>query len=310
MEVFMQVVIGAGALGAATAEALVERGERVRVVSRTGAGAPEREGVESVAADVRDPESLDRAVAGAACVYQCAQPPYHRWLEDFEPLQTAVIEAAARAGANLVVADNLYGYGRPVGVLHEDSPREPVSRKGALRARMADAALEAHRAGRLRVALVRPSNFFGPRYERSGVELFRPALAGGRMTFLGGADQPHAYTYVPDAGRALAAVGTSDDGWGAAWIAPAQPAVTPRELARLVWRAAGREGDPRISVLGRRTASVLGLFSPLVRELPEMMYEFEEPFVVDSSRIQSAFGIRPTPLGEAVRASLDAFAMG
>jgi len=300
----LDVVIGAGALGRATARALMDMGRPVRVVSRSGGAAVH--GAEGYAADVRDRASLRPALAGAARVYGCMQPPYHRWVDEFPALQRAVLAGAEAAGADVILADNLYTYGRPDGVITEDSPRRPSTRKGRLRLEMAGEALRAHAAGRARVALVRPSNFFGPGYERSEQDIFAPALAGAPMMFLGRPDQPHSFTYILDAGQAMAAVGLGSTGWGRAWIAPVQSAMTQADFAQRVWRAAGQSGEPRLRMMGPRMARVIGLLDPVARELGEMMYEFTEPFVVDASATATEFGIRPTPLAEAVEASLAA----
>lgn len=295
----MHVVIGNGALGQATATALAAAGQPVRVISRSGS--VRSADIETVRVDVRHPDALARAVRGASCIYQCAQPAYPQWIAEFGSLQAAVLDAAVSVGADLVLGDNLYGYGKPEGVITEDSPRVPVTRKGRLRAAMADTALAAHRAGRLRVALVRPANYIGPGYERTMADLVRPARAGRPLTMLGSLDEPHSFSYVPDAGRALAAVGLSEDGWGSAWIAPVLPPVTQRALAGAIWAAAGREGEPSVRRLTRRGAAILGLFQPTVRELVEMMYEFDEPFVVDSGEMARRFGVRATGFDEAIR---------
>lgn len=306
----MHVVIGSGALGTATVLALEELGEQVRIVQRAGTHRPAPEssrGAEVVTADFYDRDSLERAFRGGDVVHQVAQPPYTQWAEQFPALQDAVIDACATVGASLVLADNLYGYGPPDGILTEDSPRHPTARKGFVRKAMADSALRAHRDGRVQIAFVRPSNFFGPAYERGAKDVFVPALEDRKMMFIGRTDQPHSFSYLPDAGRAMAAVGTSGRGWGEAWIAPVQQPITQLDFARRVWSAAGRSGEPKISRLTKNGAFLLGMFSPIVRELPEMMYEFDRPFVVDSTKIQTAFDIVPTDLDDAVEATLSAW---
>lgn len=306
----MHAVIGNGALGAATALALEELGEEVRIVQRAGthrSSPVSSRDREVVTADFYDRGSLTRAVRGADVVHQVAQPPYPQWAKQFPALQDAVIDACAVADASLVLADNLYGYGPPAGILTEDSPRDPTARKGIVRKAMAEVALRAHRDGRLQVALVRPSNFFGPTYERGGKDVFVPAAEGKPMMFLGRIDQPHSFSYLPDAGRAMATIGTSGRGWGEAWIAPVQQPITQFDFACTVWAAAGHSGEPKISRLTKNGARLLGIFSPLVRELPEMMYEYDRPFVVDSTKFQTAFDVVPTGFDAAVEETLSAW---
>ncbi len=299
----IHVVVGAGALGSAVAAELVRRGQQVRVVNRTGSA--RIDGVQAVAADATDTQALRRAFRDAAVVYQCAQPAYHRWVDEFPRLQDGIIDAAAAASASIVIADNLYSYGDPQGrVITEKSSETTTTRKGIVRRQMAAKALAAHEAGRLQVALSRPSHYFGPGYDQVGSMVFIPALRGKAMRLLGRTDQPHSFSYVPDAGAAMAELGVSGAGWGRVWIPPVQPAVSQAEFGARIWAAAGQSGKPRIQALSRRMAGVIGLFSPTVRELTEMMYEFEKPYVVDSSAFESTFGARPTPMDDAIATTI------
>lgn len=281
----LHVVVGSGPLGRAVARALVADGRRVRMVSRSGRGV---EGAEAVGVDI----SADDAYAnGAEVVYQCAQPAYHRWLDEFVGLQRHVIEAGVRSGARLVIADNLYAFGdgggRPIS---DESPTAPRSRKGELRARMAEEALAVHAAGKAEVALTRPSNYVGGEYHQFDSTVVAPALRGRRMQFLGSLDQPHSFSYVPDAGRAMAAVGTGEVGWGRAWVTPVLPPLTQGELAEKVWRAAGRTDAVKVGGMSKGAARILGLAIPDLRALVEMWYEFDAPYLVDSSEFERVFG--------------------
>jgi nucleoside-diphosphate-sugar epimerase len=282
----LHVVVGSGPLGRAVARALLADGRRVRIVSRSGRGV---EGAEAVSADI----SADHTyAAGAQVLYQCAQPAYHRWLVEFPALQRQVLEAAARAGARLVVADNLYAFGDGGGhPISDDSPRIPRSRKGELRAAMAAEALEAHAAGRVELALTQPSDYVGGGYHQFDASVVTPALRGRRMQFIGALDQPHSFSYVPDAGRAMAAIGTSELGWGRSWITPVLPAITQGELAARVWRAAGRTDAVKVSGMSKGAARVLGAFIPDLGALVEMWYEFDAPYVVESSGFERTFGV-------------------
>lgn len=297
----LHIVIGAGPLGRSVAAALLESGQEVRVVTRRGDAA--LPGAASVAADVTDPAAAARALRGARVVYQCAQPDYHRWPQEFPALQAAVLDAAVGAGADLVIGDNLYGYGVPDGPITEDTPIAPSTRKGRVRVAMAEAARAAHDSGRLRIAFVRPADYFGPGYQ-PGAQPFRAALGGKRMQFLGRADQPHSFCFIPDAGRAMALLGTTGRGWGSAWIPPTQPAIPQRELAARIWAAAGRAGEPRLQLAGATVLRLVGVFAPSAREVVEMLPEFERPYVVDSSRFEREFGTTATPLDDAIEATL------
>jgi nucleoside-diphosphate-sugar epimerase len=299
----LHVVVGAGGLGQAVAAELVARGERVRIVSRSGAHGVA--GAESMKTDATVPADLDAALAGASVVYQCAQPEYTRWAQEFPQLQSGILEATVRAAADLVIADNLYMYGDTDGaVISESSPEIATTKKGRVRKAMADAALEAHSAGRLRVAISRPSDYFGPGHDQSSKGIFEAAVRGKSMQFFGRLDLPHTVSYFPDAAAAMATLGTSNKGWGRVWIPPVQPAITQGEFAERVWVAAGQSGTPRTSVVGRRAIGAIGLIVPIVREFKEMVYQYEKPFVVDSSLFESTFGASATPNEAAIAATV------
>ncbi len=293
------IVIGSGALGRGIAAALSARGLTVRVLSRSGG--PAIAGAETRRVDASNAAALREALTDAAVVYQCARPPYTRWSADFPALHETIVTETARAGADLVIADNLYAHGDPAGVIvTEESPEAPSTTKGALRQSLAEASLAAHHEGRLRVAVVRAADFFGPGHDESSEHVFAAASRGRAMRFLGRMNQPRSTSFVPDVAAAMVAVGTSDDGWGRVWIAPVQPAMTQAEFAQKVWSAAGQSGSPKVRVVGRRTITVLSPVWRLGRELREMLYLFERPFVADSRQFEHAFGVHPTPIDAAI----------
>lgn len=293
------IVIGSGALGRGVAATLVAQGLPVRILSRSGS--PAVAGADSRRVDASNAAALREALTDAAVVYQCARPPYTRWSADFRTLHETILSETAHAGADLVIADNLYAYGDPHGAtLTENSREEPSTTKGVLRQSLADTSLAAHRDGRLRVAVVRAADFFGPGHDESSEHLFAAAAHGRAMRFVGRMDQPRSMSFVPDVAAAMAAIGTSNEGWGRVWIAPVQPAMTQAEFADKVWAAAGRQGPPRTRTIGRRAITLLSPFWRLGRELREMLYLFERPFLVDSSQFEKAFGMHPTPVDTAI----------
>lgn len=297
----LHVVFGTGPVGLAVADELSGRGRRVRLVNRSGrAAAPE--GVEVIGGDATDKTFTREASAGASVVYFALNPPYHRWPELFPPLQAGVMEGAAAAGAKLVAVENLYMYGATGGrPLTEGLPYAAETRKGAVRARMSEELFAAHEAGRVRATAGRASDFFGPRVidSAAGETIFGRALAGKAAQVAGNPESPHTYTYAPDIGRGLVTLGEREEALGRAWHLPNPETVSTRRFVELVFDAAG--DDFKIQRAPRALLRVLGLFNPAVRETVEMLYEFEEPFVVDHSDFARAFGDHATPLREAIR---------
>lgn len=297
----LHVVIGSGVLGRAIAAQLVAEGRVVRLVSRTAVPAA---GVEVVRAEVMDPEAARRACEGAAVVYHCAAPAYHRWVEDFPPLQDRIVEAAAVTGAVLVVAENLYGYG-VAGRLTEDMPLAATTRKGAVRAAMTGRLFDRHARGDLRVVVGRAADFFGPGVRMSimGERLWPGFLDGGRVDWTGDPDAPHSLTYVPDFARALIRLGRAEDAWGQAWHVPTLPALSPRAVLGLAAGLAGLPA-PRIRLLPVWVVRVAGLFDPAAREVVEMLYSQQAAFEMDDAKWRSRFDDRPTGWTEALEATL------
>ena len=301
----LHVVFGAGQVGRVVAALLAERGVTVRVVSRRRP-AGMAEGTDWRAADATDPDAASDAAKGATVIYQCLNAPYAQWPERFPPLQRGVLAAAERTGALLVSLENLYGYGPTAGrPMTEDLPLAATTVKGRTRAAMTAELLAAAEAGRVRIAIGRASDFFGAGVTQGstlGERVFGNALAGRRADFIGNADLPHTYSYVPDIAAGLVTLGTDARAAGQVWHLPGPQTVTTRALLDLV---AGQVGHPvGVRVVPKPVLRVLGLVNPMMRGLAEMSYQFDEPFILDTSRYESVFGAAGTPLADAIAATV------
>ena len=296
----LHVVFGTGAIGMTLIEQLSASGRQVRAVNRRGA-ANVPEGVEVVGGDATNTEFTKKASKGAAVVYFLVNPPYTKWPELFPPLQASVIEGAASSEAKLVAMENLYMYAPPHGEpLTEELPHDATTRKGIVRAQMAQDLMAAHESGKVRVVAARPSDYFGPRglLSAMGERVFYPALAGKKAQVMGDPNLLHSYSYLPDIAKSLAILGDSPEADGKAWHLPNAPAVTTTQFIEMVYSAAGT--DLGIQAMPRLLVSLLSLFNGDVRELKEMLYEYEEPWVVDDGPFSRTFGQVATPLPEAI----------
>src|SRR3984885_13325351 len=302
----LHVVFGAGQVGRALAPRLTDLGVPVRIVSRHRPSVP-LDGVDWRAADATDPEAATDAAKGASVVYQCLNAPYTDWPKRFPPLQRGVLTAAERSGALLVSLENLYAYGPTGGQpMTEELPLAATGVKGRTRAAMTQELLAAADAGRVRIAIGRASDFFGAGITTGttlGDRVFANAIAGKRADFIGNPDLPHTYSYVPDIAVGLATLGTEERAVGGVWHLPGPETVTTRQLFEVL---AGDVGHPvGVRNLPKLAVRVFGLFNPLLRGLVEMSYEFDESFVLDTTKYESAFGNTGTPLATAITATVD-----
>jgi nucleoside-diphosphate-sugar epimerase len=299
------VIFGTGPLGLSVMRELVRRGKPVKMVNRSGIapqGVPAE--VSVVAGDAFSLDFTRQACQGAGVVYQCAQPHYYEWPEKFPALQNSILEGAASAHARFIVGDNLYMYGEVDGPIHEGLPNAARTRKGRTRAAMAEAVLSAHQSGKVRAALGRGSDFYGPGVLDSslGERAILPALKGKTASLGGKLDLPHTYTYIEDFGKALVILGEREEALGQVWHVPSPPTLTQRQLMTLFFQEIGM--PPKMSGMGKLMLSIGGLFVPEARESVEMMYEFDKPFVVDHSKFARAFGDHATPHIDAVRETI------
>ena len=299
----LHVILGTGAIGRAIMEELLQRGKSIRTVNRSGQMEEIQDGVEVVAADLFQPGRVEEVTSGAQVVYQAAQPAYHAWVEKFPSLQKSIIDGIARNKAKLVIAENLYMYGLTKGrPMTEDTAHNAHTRKGKVRSEMSKAALAAHQAGKIRLSIARGSDYFGPWGVNStmGERVFYPLLEGKPAQATGRLDLPHTHTYTKDFGRAMVILGERDEADGQVWHVPnAMPDITQGELIQLFANDAGVE--PKMRSMGKMMMWFGGLFVPAAKETLEMMYEFDQPFIVDSSKFEQTFGIKATPMSDAIK---------
>jgi nucleoside-diphosphate-sugar epimerase len=303
----LHVVAGLGAVGRAVVGELCARGLQVRAVARHRASSLPV-GVEVVEADLADPTSARRALAGAAVVYHAASAPYDRWPALLPPLMDGVLEGASASGARVVYADNLYAYGPVAGPLTEDLPYRATGPNGRVRIALAEKLTTAHQTGRVRAAIGRASDYYGPwgRQSTAGERLFIPALAGKPTQVLGDPDQPHTFTYLADFARALVTLGIDERALGEIWHVPSAATLTTRQFVTLVYEVAGHPA--RLRVLPPTLFAALAFVSPMLRAVREQQYQRVAPWVVDHTKFERAFGVRVTPHRDAIRATLGWYA--
>ncbi len=303
----IHTVLGAGPVAKATVTALLARGLPVRVVHRSGSF-PKQPGLEVLAADISDLAQLTQAFKNSAVVYMCATPAYHRWAQEFDTMMRNVLQACAANNSAMVFADNLYMYqASPHAPLTENTPLKPTTRKGVVRARIADMVLHAHRDGTVKTAIARASDFFGPGVDNAmlGKRFFPQLIAGKTVQWFGNPDIPHTFTYVPNFGKALVELGVDGKGWGEAWHVPNTITCTAREAAAAT--AALTKQPVKLKGGGRLMLRIVGFFIPAAKEMIEMLPHFETPYEVDDSKWRSRMHTKATPWSEALSVTVASF---
>jgi len=292
----LHVILGAGgAIGTPLASRLLESGARLRTVSRTGRGP---EGAERAIADLTNASDVLRVVGEGATVYLLAGLVYERrvWREQWPGIMKNVIAACDSKGARLIFFDNVYMYGTVEGSMTEATPMRPSSVKGAVRAEIAGYLQDEMAAGRITAMIARSADFYGPHAEHSsipGVLVFPRLAAGKPAQVLGRADVVHSYTYTLDCARALRQLAGADDAYSQVWHLPtARPPLTARRFVEL----AAQEFDlpARLRVTPGWVVRTAAVFSTLLREVGEMLYQSERDYVFDSSKFERRFAFTPT----------------
>ena len=299
------LIVGAGTIGSQVARLLGAGDHEVVVVSRRGLG-PELEGVELVAQDATDGTKLSQLAHGASAIFNCANPPYHRWPTEWPPIAEALLAAAETSGATLVTLSNLYVYGVPTRPMRPTDPMDAISEKAQVRAKMWTDALTLHEAGRIRACEVRASDFVGANCDAMlGERAVTRIKAGKSVQIIGKANVAHSWTFTDDVARTLVTVALNESAWGRPWHVASNEPLTIQQVVDNLADAAGVRHVKTVAVPDT-ALRVVGLFNPTMRELRSITYQFEVPFIIDDRDTRDLLGLSPTPWNEVMAAAVGA----
>ncbi len=301
----MQTILGStGTIGSLLARELpAHTPATIRLVSRN----PKKVNAsdELFPADLTDPRNVEEAIKGSSVVYLLVGFEYTLkvWRENWPALMRAVLDSCIRHGSKLVFFDNVYLYDiSAIPHMTEDSPVNPPSRKGEVRRDVANMLMQEVKAGRITALIARSADFYGPQNEKSFLfeAVYKSLRKRKRPAWFADADKLHSFTYTPDAARAVAMLGNAGDAWNQVWHLPTdRNALTGRQMISLFMEEMNVQSNP--VVLPKWMVSTLGLFSPVMRELREMLYQYDRDYVFDSSKFEKHFGFAPTTYREGVR---------
>jgi len=308
----MITILGAGgAIGNELVKLLAARNQPFRLVGRNPREAPGA--AKTLAADLTDRGQTIRAVAGSSVVHLLVGLQYdHKvWQEMWPRVMSNAIEACKRASAKLIFFDNVYMYGKVSGPMTEETPFNPCSKKGEIRAQIATTLINEWRSGALTGMIARAADFYGPD-TRNGVPnvlVFEPFARKQKASWLVNDSVPHSYTYTPDAARSLVQLAERASAWNQTWhVATTPNPLTGKEFITLAAKECGV--TPKYRVLSRPMIRIAGWFNPLVGESYEMLYQSDSPYLFDSSKFAREFGFPGTSYADGIRTTAGSFRRG
>ena len=299
----LHTILGAnGTIAAELIPVLQSNAQQIRLVSRN----PQKVGrAEIFQADMLNRDQVFQAVKGSDFVYLLVGLEYNRkiWKADWPVIMRNTIDACKAAGSRLIFFDNVYMYGRVNGSMTESTPYNPCSAKGKIRAEIDEMLLKEMKSGGIKAMIATSADFYGPRTKKTsvaGIMIFEKMKSGKTAQWFVNAKQPHSFTYTPDAALALYMLAGNENSYGQTWHLPtAKPALTGNEFISIA--AKYMHAKNKVQVLPKWLVGVIGLFVPVMKELGEMLYQNEFPYVFDSSKFEKAFQFKPTPYEEGIR---------
>jgi nucleoside-diphosphate-sugar epimerase len=288
----MHIVFGAaGALGAAIVQNLAQQNKPARAVVRDLDRARKvlPSSAEIVVADASKPADIKRAFQDVSVIYHCVNVPYDRWTEVMPLATDNILAGAIEKQANIVFPGNVYVYGRFQRIpAPEDHPLAATSKKGKLRIELEKKLMGAHSDGMVKVVIPRFPDYYGPNVTNNLMKpIFMAAVSGKKARWIGNLDVPHDFVFIEDAAAACIMLGETADAYGKVWHVPGAGPITGREFIEFTFKAA--DNKPNIGLSSKHLIRVAGLMNPEIRELIELMYEFEEPLVLDGSKFSTKF---------------------
>jgi nucleoside-diphosphate-sugar epimerase len=301
----MQTILGAGGtIGNALATALTKYTNEIRLVSRKPVKVNPTD--EIVSANITKAADLDKAVAGSKTVYLTVGFPYNHdsWHRHWKNCMELVIESCIRHECKLVFFDNVYMYDKDhLGNMTEDTAVNPPSKKGKIRAEVADMLLEKMAKNEINALIARSADFYGPGIKKTSLlteMVFNPLYQERKASWLACRHCKHSFTYTPDAALATALLGNTDSAYGEIWHLPTAPnPYTADEWVATIAKYLKTEAN--YMVLKKWMVKMIGIFVPLMREIPEMMYQYDRDYVFNSSKFEERFNFKPTPYLEGIK---------
>lgn len=300
----LHTILGAnGTIGSVLAKELTQYTNRIRLVSRNPKKVNQTD--ELFPADLSDPTMVEKAIAGSEVVYLLVGFDYNLkvWQDKWPKLMRATIDACIKHHAKLVFFDNVYLYDvKAIPHMTEESPINPPSKKGQVRRDIAQMMMDEVKQGKLTALIARSADFYGPDNEKSFLieVVYKNLKKGKKPNWFVDGNKKHSFTYTPDAAKATALLANTPDAFNQVWHLPTDKnTLTGKEMAQLFMKE--MKVESKLSALPMWLIKVIGLFVPFLKEMPEMIYQYDRDYFFDSSKFENRFGIKPTSYEQGVR---------
>ena len=301
----MQTILGSGGIIATElAKSLKDHTEDIKLVSRNPIKVNATDLIQSL--DLTLSDDIDKAIEGSSVVYVTIGFPYsyREWQAKWPPFMQSVILSCKKYNSKLVFFDNIYMYDQNhLDGMTEETPINPPSKKGKVRAQLVKMIMDEVEAGNLTALIARCADYYGPNIERNGMVremIFKNFAAGKKANWLSSDNFKHSVTYTPDAGKATAMLGNTPDAFNQVWHLPTAPnPLTGKEWIEII--AKEMDVKPKYQLATRFIVKILGIFMPIMREMPEMLYQYNRDYVFDSTKFEKRFNFTPTPYLEGIK---------
>ncbi|HYQ59277.1 MAG TPA: NAD-dependent epimerase/dehydratase family protein [Draconibacterium sp.] len=299
----MQVILGAGgSIGTELAKALKGYTKHIRLMARN----PQKVNTddELFKGDVTNANDVDKAIEGMKVAYLTVGLPYNKkvWQNNWPVIVQNVIKSCKKHGTKLVFFDNVYMYDADeIGKMTEESKINPPSKKGKVRAALAQMILDETKSGELKALIARAADFYGPGI-KNGIfneTIVKNLKAGKKANWFCGTQFKHNLTYTPDAAKATALLGNTDSAYGQVWHLPSSEAWTGEQWINATAKELGVKS--KVQVAPKWLIKIMGIFIPIMGELHEMLYQYNRDYVFDSSKFEAQFKLSATSNKEALR---------
>ncbi len=305
----MQTILGAGGtIGIELAKALINYTHEIRLVSRNPKKVNETD--ELYKAEILNADELKHAISGSEIVYVTVGFEYSIkiWRQNWPKFIQNLLTICEGEGCKLVFFDNVYMYDKnSLNPMTEETAINPPSKKGEVRAEIAQMILDKIKSGRIKALIARSADFYGPAIDKNSLlteTVFKPLSQGKTANWMAGDHFKHSFTFTPDAGKATALLGNTEKAYGQVWHLPtASNPLTGKEWVEAI--ANQMKVKPKYRVVSKFMVQLIGLFVPVMKESVEMLYQYDRDYVFDSSKFQKEFGMEPTSYMDGIKAIVE-----